>query len=344
MANNAQTTLEPNCLLEIAGLHQHGGSLNRNAVRIELCDRTGVWLGELKKFYQSTQGVLAADRCLQIVDANSGAFWRDVSDSIASADLCVIFPGQLSNSQAEIFNKKFCDILNKEAAKFAPEERPEICIVLSDSQDSLVSSLRQTLTTYDKQFNLRLEVVPTLSGKAAWNAISHPYSASNARPETGTVIEIPTLINLNKQQHCAVTNPNVSLSQNSESPTQGLTLMANLKDSLDQIMTIDGAIAVGLVDYNSGMLLGKAGSTALNLDVAAAGNSEVLKAKQKTMKSLGLNDVIEDMLITLGTQYHLIRLLPSKPGLFLYFALDKSKANLAMARYKLAEIEKIVTV
>ena len=118
--------------------------------------------------------------------------------------------------------------------------------------------------------------------------------------------------------------------------------MANLKESLDQVMAIDGAIAVALVDYNSGMLLGKAGTTSLNLDVAAAGNSEVVKAKQKTMKSLGLNDQIDDILITLGTQYHLIRLLPAKPGLFLYFALDKAKANLAMARYKLSEIEKTV--
>jgi hypothetical protein len=56
---------------------------------------------------------------------------------------------------------------------------------------------------------------------------------------------------------------------------------------------------------------------------------------------LKLNDRIEDVLITLGTQYHLIRPITSRSGagLFLYLALDKSRANLAMARRQLQQIE-----
>lgn len=115
--------------------------------------------------------------------------------------------------------------------------------------------------------------------------------------------------------------------------------MANAKDSLATAMTIDGAVAVILADYSTGMVLGQAGGGGLNLDIAAAGNTEVIKSKMKVMAALGLKDTIEDMLITLGTQFHIIRPLATKPGLFLYIALDKSKANLAMARYKLAEIE-----
>ena len=109
-------------------------------------------------------------------------------------------------------------------------------------------------------------------------------------------------------------------------------------------MQIDGALAVALVDYGSGMLLAKAGGAVLNLDAAAAGNTEVVKAKMKTMASLGLKDTIEDILITLGTQYHLIRLVPHKQGLFLYLVLEKARANLALARFKLMEVEKTLTV
>lgn len=36
--------------------------------------------------------------------------------------------------------------------------------------------------------------------------------------------------------------------------------MAGLDDTLNALMTIDGAQAVALVDYESGMLLGEAGS------------------------------------------------------------------------------------
>ena len=109
-------------------------------------------------------------------------------------------------------------------------------------------------------------------------------------------------------------------------------------DTLKKLLEVDGAMAVALVDSASGMMLGSAGG-GVDLDVAAAGNTEVVRAKLKTMKSLGLNDKIEDILITLGKQYHIIRLISSKPGLFLYFVLDRNKANLALARRACADVE-----
>jgi hypothetical protein len=123
--------------------------------------------------------------------------------------------------------------------------------------------------------------------------------------------------------------------------------MANLNSSLAAAMQINGAIGVAIVDIDSGMTLGSAGGgTTLNLDVAAAGNTEVMRAKMRTMSDLDLNDEIEDMLITMGKQYHIIRPIRSKggAGLFLYLALEKDKANLAMARHKIADIEKNLTV
>ncbi len=114
--------------------------------------------------------------------------------------------------------------------------------------------------------------------------------------------------------------------------------MANLKDSLNELMLMDGAIAMALVDYNSGMMLGSAG-TGVDLEVAAAGNTEVVRSKMKTMKALGLNDEIEDILITLGKHYHIIRPIASKPGLFFYVVLDRSRSNLALARRKVLDIE-----
>jgi len=115
--------------------------------------------------------------------------------------------------------------------------------------------------------------------------------------------------------------------------------MATIKQSLDELLTLDGALCAAVVDSSSGMMLGFAG-TGVDLEVAAAGNTEVMRAKLKTMRSLGLNDVIEDILITLGKQYHLIRPLSRKEGVFIYFVLDKAKSNLAIARRKMQDIEK----
>jgi hypothetical protein len=119
--------------------------------------------------------------------------------------------------------------------------------------------------------------------------------------------------------------------------------VANINDSLASLMQTDGAICAALVDANSGMTLGKIGA-GVDLDLAAAGNTEVVRAKMKTMKSLGLNDAIEDILITLGKQYHIIRPVVSKPGLFMYLVLDKSKSNLALARRNCQDAEQSLTL
>ena len=116
--------------------------------------------------------------------------------------------------------------------------------------------------------------------------------------------------------------------------------MTNVDVILKDAMEID-AVAAMLVDYQSGMALGSAGdSSAINLDVAAAGNTDVVRSKMRTMDTLGLDHTIEDILITLGKAYHMIRLTQNHDGLFLYMVLDKNRANLAMARHKLAALEK----
>jgi len=118
--------------------------------------------------------------------------------------------------------------------------------------------------------------------------------------------------------------------------------MADMDTSLKECMSIEGAIGVALVDYTSGMSLGVVGGGKdLDLTVAAAGNTDVVRAKLRTLEMLGLKESIEDILITLDTQYHLIRLLTGRAGkgLFLYVALNRSRANLAMARHQLRKIE-----
>jgi hypothetical protein len=111
------------------------------------------------------------------------------------------------------------------------------------------------------------------------------------------------------------------------------------KISLEPLRSIDGYIASALVASDSGMMLAGDG-TGINLEVAAAGNTEVVRAKRKVANALKLNDTIEDILISLGKQYHLIRPLESNQSVFLYLVIDRAKANLALARHELRSFEK----
>jgi hypothetical protein len=118
----------------------------------------------------------------------------------------------------------------------------------------------------------------------------------------------------------------------------------NAKEALPKLLEIEGCHGACIVDSNSGMMLGAIGGGTIDMEVAAAGNTEVVRAKRKTMRALGLSDAIEDVLITLGRQYHLLRPLSSNDALFIYLVLDKAKANLAMARLQLRQVEKDLVV
>ncbi len=125
--------------------------------------------------------------------------------------------------------------------------------------------------------------------------------------------------------------------------------MGNVRESLQEALSLEGALGVALGDWKTGMCLGAAGSEnsafpLSSLELAIAGNTEVIRAKLRVAKSLQFTDRIEDILITLTTQYHLMRLTQAIDGLFFYLALDREKGNLALARIKLMQIEKQLVI
>jgi hypothetical protein len=123
--------------------------------------------------------------------------------------------------------------------------------------------------------------------------------------------------------------------------------MAEMDVALKDALQIDGAVGAALVDHSSGMALGTVGGgKSFDLTVAAAGNTDVVRAKLRAMEMLHISEKVEDILITLDSQYHLIRPLTGRSGqgLFLYLVLRKEQANLAMARHRLRAIEQSLEI
>lgn len=114
--------------------------------------------------------------------------------------------------------------------------------------------------------------------------------------------------------------------------------MADIEESLEKVMSVEGAIAVALIDSKTGSVLGKIGDD-FDFKAAGIGNTELIRSTQKTLRDLQLDDTTEDILITLGRHYHIIRPVACEPDLFLYLVLDKSHTNLAVARLLTANVE-----
>jgi len=108
-------------------------------------------------------------------------------------------------------------------------------------------------------------------------------------------------------------------------------------ETFDKIASeMPGYMAASLVDLESGMTLGlKSVRPDFDLAAASAYNSEMVKQKQKIMKALNLRTTLEDMLITLGDQIHVIRLVT--PTTFIYLCVDRSQSNLAIVRNVLSK-------
>ena len=112
--------------------------------------------------------------------------------------------------------------------------------------------------------------------------------------------------------------------------------MSSEKDLQEVINKIEGEmsgfIAASIVDLESGMTLAAHSQRSdFDLGVASAYNSELVKQKLKIVKALGLKTTLEDMLLTLGDQLHLIKLFPGG-NTFLYLAADRASTNLAIVR------------
>lgn len=117
--------------------------------------------------------------------------------------------------------------------------------------------------------------------------------------------------------------------------------LVRIQDALTTLSNIEGFIGACVFDSNDGMMLAFAGGDpVLDLEVASALNVGIVRANQDAVKSLRLDDEIEDIFLTLGRQYHLIRPITTTKHLFFYLVIDRAGTNLAIARIRLAETEK----
>lgn len=123
--------------------------------------------------------------------------------------------------------------------------------------------------------------------------------------------------------------------------------MASLNDVVDNILSsIPGSLAVSIAEIESGICLASKSKDAnLEPEMAAAYNAEVVKQKIKAKTALGLgSQEIEDILITLTGQYHVLTVMPG--NIYFIYVATTRESNLgiirSIVRKNIEEIKKLV--
>lgn len=113
--------------------------------------------------------------------------------------------------------------------------------------------------------------------------------------------------------------------------------MATLQEAVEGLMTMPGAIACAVVDHTNGMTLARANAVPFDIELGAAVNTEVVRAKLRAIEQLGGGQHIEDILVTLSGQLQVIHLHPDPrlASLFCLLVLDRARGNIALARLQL---------
>ncbi|MFE3454318.1 roadblock/LC7 domain-containing protein [Nonomuraea sp. NPDC059194] len=118
--------------------------------------------------------------------------------------------------------------------------------------------------------------------------------------------------------------------------------MLGLDDCLAEVMAIPGALDAMVVDHTSGMAVAASGGEGLDTERAAAALSEALRHTTDGFAQTSPDGTIrvDELFVTTDKGHHLIRHLttPFEGALVLYVRLDKERANLALARYRLQAI------
>jgi predicted regulator of Ras-like GTPase activity (Roadblock/LC7/MglB family) len=113
-------------------------------------------------------------------------------------------------------------------------------------------------------------------------------------------------------------------------------------NALNDMLSIDGLLGCAVVDGTTGLVLARESreDQPADLDLSAAASAQVLRAHRMAARNMGLSDQIDEVMVSAGNRQQVLRTVSRHPDLFLLALLDKQRANLALARYKLMEVEK----
>jgi hypothetical protein len=128
--------------------------------------------------------------------------------------------------------------------------------------------------------------------------------------------------------------PMPSLAANAPEPTNVL------ERYVLRLAALAGMVSCCVFDAASGREIAHAGANPSAEDLGTHG-AGLLAVMGTTSRALGFGHALPEAAITLGSHHLLLRAVPRHPGLALHAVLDKTHANLALARLQIARMDSL---
>ena len=167
--------------------------------------------------------------------------------------------------------------------------------------------------------------VPALAGAPAGNPIATSRAASNDFTGVGER-RGPDRLSMRPM-------PAVPSAATRAAAPKGL-----LDRYVQQLSELPGMVSCCIFDVASGLEVTHAGASPSAADLAMHGKA-LLAGMGTSSRSMGLGHTLAEAAITLGSHHLLLRAVPGHPGLALHAALDKTNANLTLARLQVQRMD-----
>jgi hypothetical protein len=119
------------------------------------------------------------------------------------------------------------------------------------------------------------------------------------------------------------------------SPTLPSTLIERY---VKQLSELNGVISCCVFDLQSGKPIAHAGANPGGAELATHG-SALIASMAGTSRGLGFGHAVPEAAISLGAHHLLLRGVPRNPGLAMHAVLDKTSANLTLARLQVLRMD-----
>jgi len=228
-------------------------------------------------------------------------------------------------------------------AAFAPTWHcPNLLFLLPADEEPLAEKIRNT--SWPRALRVHARCEPLTCATSIWNALLSYWSL--VKPATSSTPVLAPAVglggSLGPQQldrlHAAV--PTAPLPRKA-GPGSRMLDPGDASRMLRELMLLDGMLYVTVVDSDTGLPVAAEGQGA-DFGQAAAAATEILRMHRRTLRMAGHPrplEPVDEIVVAVGSRYHLLRTLTASPEHFVFAVLDKLRSNLATARFRLLEAQ-----